>query len=109
MYHILKKGEEGDMFTEETAKKIALSIAKETAIKLKEMGTFKSNLKGCLSLHGVSLKGGGTTNLWVEYSLKIIELESGYRVDTGVHDIILYDDEVPDVILDRYNKFKKNL
>jgi len=69
---------------------------------LKETKNPKPVILGALALHDVPLRNGGKTNVWIEYNANL--LPSGL-VDAGIHECIIYD-EIPDIILDKYNNIK---
>ncbi len=66
--------------------------------------TKQRNSIGCFAIANVPLKNGGETNIWIEYDAI---LENGFY-DSGIQKIIIYD-EIPDIILDRYNELKQLL
>lgn len=106
MYRVLEKGEELRIFTTETMDRVCASIEEEITIQLKKIENPKPLFAGCLSLYEVPLKKGGDANLWVEYTGKLIKYKGATAVDTGITRMIIYDEEIPDVVLDRYNEYK---
>lgn len=57
---------------------------------------------GAFALHDFPIKNGGKTNVWIEYNANLLPFGV---VDAGIHECIIFD-EIPDIVLDKYNKFK---
>jgi hypothetical protein len=102
MYEIIKKGSEYELFSEVVINELYNKIAKEITTMLKETKKPKAEILGALALHDVPILKGGKTNLWIEYNAKILPLG---LIDAGIHECIIYD-EIPDFVLDKYNKIK---
>ena len=102
MYEIIKKGREYELFSEFVINEFYNTITKEIITMLKETKKPKPEILGAFVLHDVPMIKGGKTNLWVEYNAK--RLPSGL-IDAGIHECIIYD-EIPDFVLDKYNKIK---
>jgi hypothetical protein len=102
MYQVVKKGTEYELFSEGVENALFTTITKEITAMLKETKNPKPVILGALALHDVPLRNGGKTNVWIEYNANL--LPSGL-VDAGIHECIIYD-EIPDIILDKYNNIK---
>ena len=103
MYHIIQKGTEYEIFSESTINSMYATISKELTSFLKQNKNPKPVLLGAFALHNVPLKDGNIKNVWIEYNANILPLG---LIDAGIHQCIIYD-EIPDVILDKYNDIKK--
>ena len=63
----------------------------------------KENVFGSFIVNDIELKSGDLTNVYVEYIGTLIQ---PLGVDTKIVKIIIFD-EVPNIVLDRYNNYKK--
>lgn len=102
MYKIVKKGEEYDLFSEDVINRIYATISKEIVTMLRTIENPKPALLGAFVLADVSLKQVGKKNVWIEYNATLLPYG---LVDAGIHEIIIYDD-IPDIVLDKYNNIK---
>jgi hypothetical protein len=101
MYQIVKKGMEYDLFSDQVMYVFYNKISDEISTMLKTTKEPKPAILGAFALHDVPLKTGGKTNVWIEYNAKILP----FGIDAGVHQCIIFD-EIPDIILDKYNELK---
>jgi hypothetical protein len=102
MYQIIKKGTEYDLFTEGIINSLFATVQKEIIEMLKSIEKPKPAILGAFALKNVPLKNGENTNVWIEFNAKILP---NRIVDAGIHQCIIYD-EIPDIILDKYNDMK---
>jgi len=101
MYRDLKKGEEDEVFSQSVFSTFIGVVGKEID-KLIENGALGPCIAGGFALYNISMIDGNKTNVWVEYVGKVIP--PGV-IDCSISRIIIYDD-MPDIVLDRYNEFK---
>ncbi len=105
MYQVVKKGTEYELFSNDVINAFYTTIQKEIAIFLKATPNPKPAILGALVLHDVPMKPGGKINVWIEYNAKLLPLG---LIDAGVHQCIIYD-EIPDIVLDKYNNIKTHI
>jgi hypothetical protein len=101
MYQVVKKGDEFDLFTHEVLEALYRRISEEIVKMLSQTENPKPAILGAFAVHNVPMSDGSAKNVWIEYNGFIV----GGMVDAGVHQCIIYD-EIPDIILDRYNNMK---
>lgn len=102
MYEVVKKGTEYDYFTQEIINEFYKAIATQINSFLKEDHKRKPVITGCLILEKVPVINMGKKSVFIEFNAKMLPV--GF-VDAGVHNIIFFD-EIPDIVLDRYNLLK---
>ncbi|HEY6143700.1 MAG TPA: hypothetical protein VIV55_09850 [Flavobacterium sp.] len=101
MYQVVKRGTEYDLFSNEVINIFQSTIKNEITNLLSTTKSPKKAILGAFALHDVPMKSGGKTNVWIEYNAFILPI----GVDAGIHQCIIYD-EIPDVVLDKYNNIK---
>lgn len=102
MYQIVKRGTEKELFSEEVILRFYSIIQQEINSMLEKEKNPKPAILGAFALHDVPLRSGKKTNVWIEYNAHILPMG---LIDAGVHNCIIYD-EIPDIVLDKYNKIK---
>lgn len=102
MYQIVKKGTENDLFSEGVINAFYETITKDITSLLKATEKPKPAILGALAFEDVPMKNGGKTNVWIDYNAKLLPFG---LIDAGIHECIIYD-EIPDIILDKYNNMK---
>jgi len=102
MNQVVKKGTEYELFSSDVIDAIYKKIAEEITKMLKATKKPKPFILGAFALHNVPMKKGGIVNVWIEYNAKILPLG---LIDAGIHQCIIYD-EIPDIVLDKYNNMK---
>jgi hypothetical protein len=102
MYERVKKGTEYELFSRDVIGGIKSTIVTEITNFLKSKKKPKKAILGAFALKNVPLLNGGKTNVWIEYNAQILPI----GIDAGIHECIIYD-EIPDIVLDRYNCVKK--
>lgn len=93
---------EYELFSDGVIDQFYATIKNEITTMLKATKNTKSAIVGAFAINDVPLKKGGKTNVWIEYNANILPFG---MVDVGVHECILFD-EIPDIILDKYNTIK---
>ena len=104
MYQIIKKGNEYQLFNIDVINSIYETIGKEAIDLLKTIKDPKKYILGCFAIGNVPLLDGSITNLWIEYNAEILPI----GIDVGIHNAIIFD-EIPDIVLDKYNNVKMHL
>jgi hypothetical protein len=107
MYQIIKNDGE-QFFSDEIVDFFYERIGQIINEDAEEKKEYKTYFKGSFGLHDVPLKNGNTTNVWIEFDAKLIPIPNEKKgiVDAGISQVIIYD-EIPDVLLDRYNELKE--
>jgi hypothetical protein len=102
----IKKGDEYEYFNDFEIATIMDHVRVEIE-KFIKSGEAKSDcIIGGVAIKNLWLKDGEITNVWVSYNANIVNRELGL-VDAGVHECLLYRGDMPDEVLDEYNKIKK--
>jgi hypothetical protein len=104
MYQILETGDEYDIFSVVIVEEIYDKITKEIMEAMKEKEFIKQPMGGAIGFNDVPTKDRGKINVWISYVAE--KLPMGF-FDVTIHECIIYD-EIPDIILDKYNEFKRS-
>jgi hypothetical protein len=102
MYQIVKKGTEYEFFSEDVINHIYTKIQNEISKYLSLNENPEDGILGAFALHDVPMKNGIKRNVWIEFNA--IKLGFGF-FNVDVHNCIIYD-EIPDIVLDKYNQIK---
>ena len=102
MYEVVEKGTEYDYFTKEIINEFYKAIATQINSFLKQDKNPKPVIAGSFILQNVPVIDMGEKSVYIEFNAKMLPV--GF-VDAGVHNIIFFD-EIPDIVLDRYNLLK---
>lgn len=102
----IKKGDEYNYFNLFEIATIMDHVRVELEKFIKEGKAKHESIIGGVAIKNLCLKDGGRTNAWVSYNANIINRDLGI-VDVGVHECLLYRGDMPDEVLDEYNKIKK--
>ena len=104
MYQILETGDEYEIFSIVIVEELYDKITKEIIEAMKENESIKQPMAGAIGFNDVPTKERGKINVWISYIAE--KLPMGI-FDVTIHECIIYD-EIPDIILDKYNEFKKS-
>ena len=104
MYQILKTGDEYEIFSIVIVEELYDKITKEIMGAMKENESIKQPMAGAIGFNDVPTKDRGKINMWISYIAEKLPFEF---FDVTIHECIIYD-EIPDIILDKYNEFKKS-
>jgi hypothetical protein len=104
MYQILETGDEYEIFSIVIVEELYDKITKEIIGAMKENESIKQPMLGAIGFNDVPTKDRGKINVWISYIAE--KLPVGF-FDVTIHECIIYDD-IPDIILDKYNEFKKS-
>ena len=103
MYQILETGDEYEIFSIVIVEQLYDKITNEIMGAMKENKSIKDPIFGAIGFNDVPTKDRGKMNIWISYIAE--KLPVGF-FDVTIHECIIYD-EIPDIILDKYNEFKK--
>ena len=104
MYQILETGDEYEIFSVVIVEELYDKITKEIMGAIKENKNIKQPMAGAIGFNDVPTKEIGKINVWISYIAE--KLPVGF-IDVTIHECIIYD-EIPDIILDKYNEFKRS-
>jgi len=104
MYQILETGDEYEIFSIVIVEELYAKITKEIMGAMKENESIKQPMAGAIGFNDVPTKDNSKINVWISYIAE--KLPVGF-IDVAIHECIIYDD-IPDIILDKYNEFKKS-
>lgn len=107
MYKILSGSDEmSEVFEESTIIQFINAVSKEIYGFLEKEKNPKPNFYGTMALGKVPLIDGKEINVWLEYDARLIKMGNSFALDAGFKKVIIFD-EIPDIVLDRYNFAKK--
>jgi hypothetical protein len=104
MYQILETGDEYEIFSVIIVEELYSKITKEIMGAMKENESIKEPMLGAIGFNDVPTKDKSKINVWISNIAE--KLPVGF-IDVAIHECIIYD-EIPDIILDKYNEFKQS-
>lgn len=104
MYQILEEGDEYEVFSVVIVEELYSKITNEIIEAMAKSKPIKHPVCGAIGFNDVPTKEIGKINVWISYIAE--RLPKGI-FDVTIHECIIYD-EIPDIILDKYNEFKRS-
>ena len=101
-YTQVEKGKETDYFSKETVQLLIEDIANE----IKQQKKVKKFYKGAISYQAIKNLEGKEVDVWIEWDAR----RKKGLLDIGITNCIFHKkDTFPDIVLDRWNKVKKEI